>query len=220
MRKESIIYLSHFMDEYTPLYGGNKGVSVTPDRSIPQGDTANTKQLSLHNHSGTHIDFPNHFFAEGATLEVYDASYWIFEHPYLLQKKCGENEIIMLDEYELDKIPSNTDFLIIKTSFGFYRNEEKYCKYNPGLSPELADQLRERLPALRVLGVDLISITSFENRELGRVAHRKFLSGNNPILLVEDMNLSKLKKSPQKLMCFPLMIKKLDGAPVTIIAEL
>ena len=31
------------------------------------GDTANTKSITLHNHSGTHIDFPNHFIINGKT---------------------------------------------------------------------------------------------------------------------------------------------------------
>lgn len=220
MSVKRILYLSYFMDERTPLYGGGKGVFVTPDRSIANGDTANTKQLALHNHSGTHIDFPNHFFAEGATSEAYDAEYWIFAHPYLIQKEFSENEIILFDQNELKKIPVDTDFLIIKTGFGRYRSEEQYCKYNPGLSPELADQLRAHLPVLRVLGVDLISINAFQNRELGREAHRKFLGGNNPILLVEDMDLSILNTHPASLTCLPLLIKGLDGAPVTIIASL
>lgn len=219
MSKERIIYLSYFMDEHTPLYGGGKGVSVIQDRSILNGDTANTKQLALHNHSGTHIDFPNHFLAEGATSEAYDANCWVFSHPYLVQKEFCENEIVTLDKSELEMVPVDTDFLIIKTGFGRFRDQERYCKYNPGLSPDLASLLRERLPALRVLGVDLVSITSFQNRELGREAHRKFLGGNNPILLVEDMDLSMLDSHPSSLTCLPLLIKGLDGAPVTIIAS-
>ena len=55
---------------------------------------------------------------------------------------------------------------------------------------------------------------------MGRIAHRQFLGGDNPLLLVEDMDLSKIQKSPRKIFCAPIMIDKLDGSPVNIIAEM
>lgn len=212
------IYLSYFLNESTPLYGGEKGISVVPDRDITKGDTANTKRLKLHNHSGTHIDFPNHFFAEGKMSQAYDAAFWVFEHPYILDCPAEENELIDLTAETLQSIPADTDFLILKTGFGKYREEEKYWKFNPGLAPALAAKIRQYLPKVRVIGVDLVSITSFQNRETGREAHRNFL-GNEPILLVEDLKLDMLTKQPSKIMCFPLLAEGLDGAPVTIIAE-
>ena len=214
------IYLSHFMDSETPLYGGGKGISIKPDRSIENGDTANTKILSLHNHSGTHIDYPNHFFSSGLTSESYEAEQFIFDHPFLILLSAEDDKIISITEKQLRSIPTNTNFLIIKTGFGKYRTEERYWKNNPGLSPELANQLKHALPGLKVIGMDFISITSFQNRELGRKAHREFLGGDNPILLVEDMQLELINDSPQLIMCFPLMVKGLDGAPVTIIAKI
>lgn len=208
------------MDEFTPLYGGKKGVLVTKDRSIENGDTANTKQLVLHNHSGTHIDYPDHFFANGRTSETYSAEDWIFRKPFLLHHKTAENEIISFSESILLQIPENTDFLIIKTGFGQFRKQEKYWKYNPGIHPEMGYKLKQHFPNLRVVGMDFISLTSFQNRELGREAHRQFLGGEKQLLLVEDMDLSHLYNTPVSLQCLPVMIKGLDGAPVTIIAEI
>ena len=214
------LYLSYFLDNQTPLYAGGKGIEITPINQIDKGDTANTKSITLHNHSGTHIDFPNHFIAAGKTSEQYEASFWIFDCPALLEYKALENEIINFKKDDLSKIPFETDFLIIKTGFGKYRRTELYWKNNPGLSPESAQILRDQFPQLRVIGMDFISLTSFQNRTLGRVAHRKFLGGHRPLLLVEDMDLEKLTKSPKKIICAPLMIDKVDGAPVTVIAEL
>ena len=212
-------YLSYFMNAETPLYGGEKGIEVQPLNQISKGDTANTKSIQLHNHSGTHIDFPNHFIAKGKTSSDYDASFWHFQSPYLYKRTANHNEIINLTQEDLKTIPSETDFLIIKTGFGQYRGQEKYWKFNPGLSPESANALREQLPNLRVVGMDFISLTSFQNRPLGRVAHRAFLGGDRPLLLVEDMDLSRLDVHPKKMICTPLMIEKLDGCPVTVIAE-
>lgn len=214
------IYLSYFMDEKTPLYGGGKGISIVSERSIANGDTANTKYLAFQNHSGTHVDFPNHFFETGKTSESFSADQWIFRKPFMVKKTAEENEIITLSGEELEKVPQDTDFLIIKTGFGKFRMEEKYWKYNPGFSPKLANILRIQFPLLRFIGMDFISLTSFQNRELGREAHRSFLGGEHPIMLIEDMDLSQLNTSPISIHCLPLMINGLDGAPVTIIAEI
>lgn len=213
------VCLSYFLDSQTPLYGGEKGISIQPERSISAGDTANTKRLTLHNHSGTHIDFPNHFFDTGKMSDEYDASFWICNFPFLLEVAAKENELIDLPVDIIKSIPEETDFLVIKTGFGRFRSEEKYWKHNPGLVPELAAALRARCNNLRVVGMDFISLTSFQNREIGRKAHREFL-GNAPILLVEDMDLSRLTGNPEQIMCFPLLVRQVDGVPVTIIAKI
>jgi arylformamidase len=213
-------YLSYFMNKNTPLYGGTKGVEVIINSALEKGDSSNTKKLAFHNHSGTHIDYPNHFILEGKTSQAYQAKDWVFQYPHLLPVEAEENELIFLTAQEVKKLPRETDFLILKTGFGEYRDQEKYWKYNPGLSPDLADMLRAHLPNLRVIGMDFISITSYQNREIGRVAHRNFLGGDTPLLLVEDMDLSSLINSPKSLICAPLLIDDLDGSPVTIIAEI
>lgn len=213
------IYLTYFMDDNTPLYGGDYGVKMENLRSIERGDTANTKLLTFCNHSGTHIDFPNHFSRTGKMIEDYDANFWFFDKPYFLEIVAIDNEIIDLNENQLSLIPTDVDFLILKTGFSKFRSEERYWKSNPGISPELASKLKSSFPCLRVIGMDFISLTSFGNRPLGRVAHNKFLI-ENEILIIEDMFLDKLSTQPRRILCFPLLRKGLDGAPVTIIAEL
>ena len=219
-KNSTYIYLSYFMNENTPLYGGSKGVEVKINSDLKNGDSSNTKKLSFHNHSGTHIDYPNHFILEGKTSEAYKAQDWVFYHPYLLEVKAEENELISFSEAQLEKLPKEIDFLILKTEFGAFRGQEKYWNYNPGLSPDLANKLRNNFRNLKVIGMDFISITSYQNREIGRLAHRQFLGGKNPLLLVEDMDLSSLKKTPRSLICAPLLIENIDGSPVTIIAEI
>jgi arylformamidase len=213
------IYLSYFMDEHTPLYGGEFGVSMENVRSIKNGDSANAKTLNFSNHSGTHIDFPNHFCTDGKVVEDYEANFWIFTSPYYIEIEVEENQIIDLSDNELQVIPPNVDFLILKTGFFKFRSEEKYWNSNPGISPDLALKLKLRCPNLKILGMDLISLTSYQNRPLGRISHRKFLLEND-ILIVEDMKLNELSSQPSKLFCFPILRKGLDGSPVTIIAEI
>lgn len=206
------------MDDNTPLYGGYYGVKMQNLRSIENGDSANTKLLEFCNHSGTHIDFPNHFSIQGKVVEDYDANFWIFNSPYFIEIEAIDNQIIDLTIEQIHAIPQNVDFLILKTGFSKFRNEERYWKSNPGIAPELASKLKLRCPNLRLLGMDIISLTSFGDRPLGRISHNKFLIDNN-ILIVEDMFLDNLISQPKKIYCLPLLRKGLDGSPVTVIAE-
>lgn len=211
------VYLSYTISETTPLYGGAKALSIARDKAIQNGDSSNTLKLSMPNHSGTHIDFPYHFGEHGKTLNDYPAEFWLFSRPYVLDCPAAEGETVL--PVALDDIPEGTDFLIIRTGFYKRRAEDVYWHNNPGLSPELAGRLRQRCPHLRVVGMDLISVSGYQNRELGRVAHRAFLIEHD-LLLVEDMDLSTLTSKIHTLVCLPLPLDRADGAPVTIIAEI
>ena len=63
--------------------------------------------------------------------------------------------------------------------------------------------------------MDFITLST----EIRRLAHRKFWEGTN-LFANEDMNLDLLQSQPKSLVCAPLLIKGLDGAPINIIAEI
>ena len=60
--------------------------------------------------------------------------------------------------------------------------------------------------------MDFISLTSYQNREIGRMAHREFLGSSRPLLLIEDMDLSRLFQTPKKVTCLPLLINSFINA--------
>ena len=216
----SKIFLSYFLDKTTPLYGGSYGVEIILQREILNGDTSNNKILKFPNHSGTHVDFPNHFFANGLTCEDYPADFWFFNQSELLNVTVPNNNLIDINAIDLLNFDDNIEFLILKTGFWKFRNEEKYWKFNPGLTPQSADVLRNKFKNLKAIGMDFISLTSYQNREIGREAHRCFLGGDKPILLIEDMDLSCLNKSPKSIICLPLLVNGIDGSPISIVAEI
>ena len=211
-------YLSYFINENTPLYGGEKAVFIKERSQISKGASSNTKYLELPNHSGTHIDFPNHFSDNGKTINDYSPKFWIFNHVFVINYPAKPVEIICESAFEGADIPVETEFLIVNTGFGKFRKEEKYWARNPGLSPKLAKQIRNMCPQIKVIGFDFISISSYQNRIIGREAHQEFLL-NNDILLIEDMKLEDIhNKTIKSIIALPLLIDKIDGAPISIIA--
>lgn len=213
------IYLSYFIDEQTPLYGGEQAVFIEKRSEISKGASSNTKYLKIPNHLGTHIDFPNHFSDSGKTINDYPASFWRFQNVYVISYKAKNDEIINENLINKQEIPLDTEFIILNTGFGGYRESDIYWNNNPGLSPQLAKVLKTKCPNLKAIGFDFISVSSYQNRMLGREAHKEFLLQND-ILIIEDMNLDGIKdKSIKSIIALPLQIKKVDGAPITIIAE-
>jgi kynurenine formamidase len=211
---DKIIYLSFFLNEDTPAYGGEKG-SILFDRikSIAKGDTSNNLKLTFPNHIGTHIDFPFHFDLNGKKSNDYPADFWVFNNVGFIQ--CN----VDLIEEHLHSLPTDIDFLILKTGFGLQRNEEIYWKEQPVIKSNLANVFRSKFPKLRLFGFDMISLTSKLDRPEGKQAHLSFLIDNN-ILILEDMNLENLISTPKKVIVSPLQIKESDGTPCTVFAFL
>ncbi|NQU87604.1 MAG: cyclase family protein [Mariniphaga sp.] len=213
-------YLSYFISEKTPLYGNGTGIQFVPDKEMIKGDNCNTTNLVFPNHSGTHIDFPYHFSLDGKTLNDYPASYWQFNHIDLidLSSKVDDCQIIGPEIFSsLEN--SDADLLLIKTGYGTWRGTDRYTLTSPGLSANLAPFLRTNFPLLRCIGMDLISISSYCNREEGRKAHHAFLSPEEgePILLIEDMKLD-IDSPFDKVIVAPLLINNADGTPCTVMA--
>ena len=217
------IYLSYSLNRETPAYGGGDSLKVQHEKSMETGDSCNTSYWSLSNHLGTHIDFPRHFVQAGKTSGDYSPEFWIFHSPFILDISPIESGVIIEPEsVDMNTVPDNTDLLVIKTGFCYLREKDIYWGNNPGFAPVLAFFLRKHFPHLRVFGFDSISLSSFAHRETGHEAHKAFLDHPNPILLLEDMDLSivdsgiKLKQ----IIVSPLRVEGADGAPCTVFAEI
>ena len=73
-------------------------------------------------------------------------------------------------------------------------------------------------PQLCCISMDLISVSSYSNREEGRKAHHTFMNPNKgePILLIEDMKLD-TERLFNKVIVSPIIIDNVDGLPCSII---
>jgi len=220
LKKDNAIFLSYSLSQDTPLYGNGKGIYFAPDKEMIKGDSCNTTNLAFPNHSGTHIDLPYHFNPDGKTLSDYPATYWQFDVVQLidLSGKVDDGQIIG-PELFTDLENFETELLLIKTGYGAYRGTDRYTITPPGLSADLAPFLRTNFPKLRCIGMDLISVSSYRNREEGRKAHHAFLNPDEsePILLIEDMKLN-VDVPFNTVIVAPLLIDNADGAPCTVLA--
>ncbi len=223
MKKSKLIYLSYILDENTPTYGNRNRFICEKKSDISKGNVANDSTISATVHVGTHIDMPYHFFEGGQTIENFDASYFRFTNVLFIdilpKDIIVKDDLIALLKTQTNK--NSYDMLVVKTGICHKRDNNEFWQTNYGFDPSIAEYLRMEYPNIRVIGFDSISVSSFANRILGKESHRAFLNPKQPILLVEDMDLTHLKKDSKidKIDIAPLRIAQCDGLPCTIIAE-
>jgi len=211
----SVVYLSYPISEDTPLYGNGTGIELNPDKQMHMGDSCNTMMWRFPNHAGTHVDAPRHFSSTGKSISDYQADFWIFNRIELVDisevvEDCQLIEPELFPDFKIE----DPDLLLIRTGYSHFRGTERYTLTPPGISANSAHWLRNNFPSVRCVGMDLISISSYNSRKEGRKAHQTFLSPKkgNPILLVEDMDLD-FRGQLQQVIILPMQVTDSDASP-------
>jgi len=222
-----MIRLSYTLDTDTPVYGNGAGFELQADRSMAGGDSCNTAVMTLPNHIGTHVDCPRHFDEQGMTVEAFESGSWYCHNIQLIRCDLAAEELCTVSKLQdsLDQMEGwkpDADAVLLVTGWGSRRSHADYWEHPPGITAEVAIWIRKTFPKLRYFGCDLISISSYVNREAGREAHRVFLCESPPVLILEDMDFSELpdNDSLDNLLISPIIIRGLDGAPCTVWANL
>ena len=212
-------YLSYELTDVVPIYGGKAKLNINAVKSISKGDSANVVSFLLENHWGTHVDAPNHFFENGLTVNDYPIDFWFFKNPMVINVDLKPGQLLGCSGWT-EGIKPETDIIFFKSGWGRLRKTEKYSIDNPGIHPEVGFFLRDKYPSVRAVGIDWVSASSFQDREMGRQAHRAFLDPegtNNPVLIIEDMDLSHDLRGLREVWAAPLRVEGLDSAPCTVI---
>ena len=210
--------------EDTVMDPGLKSPRVIERSRISEGKSSNTSYIELFAHTGTHIDMPWHFNDRGRKILDFGINEFVFHHVAIIDIPKGANNPVLWD----DLIPfmhqlSIADSILIRTGFGKERkkNPDSYIHDTPGLAFDAGEKLSE-LTNLRCIGVDFISIENIGRaRGAGYPVHHVLLDRDEPIILLEDANLSVLgNRDIDRLYLFPLRIANLEASPVTAVAEI
>ncbi len=218
-----MIFLSYILNEQTPTYGNRNKFSQVKKSDISKGDVANDTTISTTVHIGTHIDMPYHFYEYGQTVDDFNANFWMFSNPLIIEIK---QDNLIINKKLINKLKTikdiGYDILIVKTSICDIRDDEKFWKENYGFHGDIYDFLIDKFSSIRVIGFDSISVSSFANRMLGKESHKSFLNPKKPILLLEDMDLGNIDENTKlkEIIVAPLRIANCDGLPCTVLGIL
>jgi len=211
-----IIDLTHTITENMPVYPGTDQPSL---KIICNHESDGFKETSLTmaSHTGTHMDAPNHIFADRTTLdnlpvEQFIGSALVIDCSDLQQGK----EISMNQINAVKEKADQADFLLFFTGWDQYWGTTTYFGNYPYLTEEVADYLIQSKK--KGVGLDVISIDSMLDANL--TIHKKVLADVD-FVIVE--NLTRLGEIGDRLFTFcalPIKFKNADGAPVRAVAIL
>lgn len=215
--------LSYPLGISTPLFGTNPPNVFKKIESIKKGGYCNSTLITLFNHNGTHIDAPYHFDEKGKKIVDYEIEDFIFKSPRLIEIPKQEDEAIGIDDMlENESGIQTCDLLLMRTGFDKKRGERSYVKNNPWIDNNAAIFLRKQ-HNLKAIGIDAISISSYDHLDVGKETHRILLVNDlhlpEPKLIIEDMKLSVDLKGLKRVFVIPLFMDGADGAPCTVFAE-
>jgi len=224
LRPRSFRRISYTLTTKDIVFPGNPPVEITQMLSMEQADLCNAWTLTLFNHNGTHLDFPNHYQRLGRKVTDYLVDELVFSHPYLLNLPRQADEAIKAaDLKDLPSSAREADLLFLRTGFGACRGDQSYV-FGPYLTEEAAQFLRAAFPHLRCLGLDCLSATNPKFMTVGEAAHRILLSDepdSKPVLILEDLDLTDrdLIGEFRRVFVVPLFVEGVDGGPCTVFGE-
>lgn len=170
-----------------------------------KGAPYNVSQLQLGSHTLTHIDAPYHFEPSGKTVDELPLD--------VLVGPCRVFEIrgaaITCEHIRALNLRRTTRVLFkTRNSESWSKRFKKSFTY---ITPDAANALVEK--GVRLVGIDYLSVEKFGSKDFS--THHSFL--RNGVVILEGLNLAKVRPGPYTLVALPLKIEGGDGSPARAI---
>jgi arylformamidase len=209
MGKTKIIDISVSIGKSMPVWPGDIKPKLIQVKSQLKGDSSNDTRFICSSHAGTHIDAPRHFLENGKTVDQIKLD--ILMGPVYVV--CfHKTKAIKAADLDKANIPRGTKRLLLKTDNSklWQKRVKKFKKDFVALTPDAAEWIVKR--GIKLVGIDYLSIQKFNGDPK---THKTLLSKN--IVIIEGLNLSKVKSGLYELICLPLNMVGAEGAPARTI---
>ncbi len=189
------------------VYPGDPPFEARRVRAIASGDPANLTHLSCGAHTGTHVDAPAHFIDGGPTLEQIALDRFV--GPASVVDLRGRAAIDAAALQTVD-VPAG-GILLLKTDNSALWERDGFQQGFTYVTRDAAEYLLER--DVRTLGMDYLSIEQFGSRTF---EVHKLLLGRG-VLIIEGLDLCGVAAGVYTLVCLPMNLQGVDGAPARAI---
>ena len=171
-------------------------------RRMSKGDPNDSSALNMSVHSGTHIDAPFHFVADGNTIDQLPLERFI--GPALVY--AVEAERYITKEHVAGIRLDGATRVLFKTKNSALLRKQEYDPDFVAISVEAAQSLVEL--GVELVGLDYLSVAHADEQV---PVHRAFL--DHGVVLLEGIDLSAVAPGRYELMCLPIPLGDSDGAP-------
>ncbi|MEW6420724.1 MAG: cyclase family protein [Deinococcota bacterium] len=185
-----------------PNWPGDAPFRVKPGARIAQGDSVNTSELCTSTHTGTHVDAPWHYSETGVRLEEVKLDVYVGRCRVVTARAEGG----LIPAAALAGLPERLPpRLLLHT--GQPAHWAEFPQVFAALDPALIREAARR--GVRLIGTDSPSVDPLTSKTLD--AHQACLETGT--LILEGLNLSGVVAGEYDLVCLPLPLAEVDGAP-------
>lgn len=205
--------MARILDVTVPLsaevlvYPGDPAFSLEPTHEIAKGAPYNLARLSLGTQTGTHVDAPYHFMADGATVDQLP-----------LEILLGKARVVELmarervDRPDLEALDLRDDLrLLFKTRMSGQMLRPQFQEEHVYFTEDAATYLVQA--GIKLVGIDYLSFEKPGSLEFP--AHHALLQAG--VVIVEGLDLSEAEAGEYDLVCLPLRVVGADGAPARVL---
>lgn len=207
------IDLSLDLEQGIPVYPGDPAFSRQAFLTHEQ-DGLQASILSMSCHTGTHLDAPRHFLADGVTIDQLPIDRLIGP-AFVADLAWIPGRLLDLDELDLSGMQDG-DMLILATGWDSRAGCECYYQDIPCFAPGSSQWLIQK--GIRVLGLDLPTVVEASQPTDPALMHRLLLG--HEIIIIESLaRLTPLAGQRIWLHAVPLRLVGSDGSPVRAYAS-
>jgi arylformamidase len=185
-------------------YPGSPPTRVEPHSRIARGDDANVTKLTFGSHTGTHVDAAHHFVDGGRTVDALPLDELI--GPARVFRLPEQITAIGAAELRAAGVEDERRVLLKTRNSGLLGRggfEEDFAH----ITADGADYLVQH--GVRLIGIDYLSVEAFDVDE--PAAHRALLERD--VIIIEGIDLRDVEPGRYELICLPLKVAGIDGAP-------
>ncbi|KAG6910444.1 hypothetical protein DXG01_010799 [Tephrocybe rancida] len=219
MDPSTIVDLSHKLDANVQIYPGDPQFTCRPFATIAK-DGYSVHSIALGSHTGTHIDAPSHFFANGATIDQISLSSLFAPLAVvdLTRRNLQDRQMVTWADIEPSAALMRPGvILVLHTGWSTHWGSPKYFEH-PFLTRDAAEKIVER--GVRIVGVDTLSPDETEYQGIGGShgfgAHEVIL-GAGGVIAENLTNLERLHEHTH-IALVPLNFEGCDGSPARAFA--
>jgi arylformamidase len=192
-----------------PVFPGDPRFQLEFAQRISEGDPYNLGKLTLGVHSGTHVDAPYHFLADGATVDQLPLELLIGR-----ARVVDMTALDRIDRADLERADLRDDIRVLfKTRMSGQLRQPAFQEDFVYLTPEAASYLAK--VGIKLVGIDYLSIEKFGSKDYG--AHHALLGAG--VVIIEGLDLTEVEAGEYDLSCLPLRIAGADGSPARVVLK-
>jgi arylformamidase len=175
---------------------------------LAHGDDANVTKLTFGSHTGTHLDAAHHFVDGGQTVDELPLDVLI--GPARVYDLPREVKAIGADELRQAGV-TGEQRVLLRTMNSELLGRDEFSEEFAHLTADGARYLVDE--GVRLVAIDYLSIEAFEADE--PAAHRTLLE--KEVVVIEGVDLREVEAGPYELLCLPLKVAGIDGAPARVV---